>query len=129
MSKLTGFKNVAIVTMGGINYHYALYDESIKVGDKVLVSGACTKVVEISEIITADEAKEKYSKTITAEVICKVDFSAYDKRVADRIEADKLKKKMDEEIKKMDEINKYAMYAASNPALAEMLKEYKNLIG
>ena len=34
---------------------------------------------------------------------------------------------MDEEIKKMDELNKYEMYADKNPVLKEMLEQLKML--
>lgn len=129
---LTGFKKVAVIKLGNMNYNYALYDDDIQVGDKVLVSGACNNIVEVSDIITKEEAKENFPNdiiNITAEVKCKVDLSAYEQRLRNRKEATQLKKKMDEEIKKMDEINKYAMYAESNPELAKMLNQYKELVG
>lgn len=78
-------------------------------------------------MISVEEAREVYSGNICAEVKCKFDLSAYEKRVKNRAEADKLRKKMDEEIKKMDKLNKYEMYADKNPALKEMLEQFKRL--
>lgn len=46
----------------------------------------------IKEILTVPEAEVKYNKNITAEIICRVDTSAYDQRVENRKKAEKLKK-------------------------------------
>lgn len=126
--KLSGFKKVAVVEISGKDYYYALYDENIKAEDKVLVTGRLVAdILIVKNVLTVDEAKEICSVNICEEVKCKVDLSAYNKRVEDRKEAEKLRKKMDEEIKKMDELNKYEMYADRNPALREMLEQLKSL--
>lgn len=142
MAKLEGYYAVA-VTEEGIgynkrNYYYAIFDDGniYKVGDRVIVSGSNNDVLEIKDIITLEEAKEKGRKDITAEVICKVDTSAYDKRVEERKEkaarkkeVDKIKKQMDKMITEMDQTKRYEMYESDNPELAEKLKAYKELIG
>lgn len=125
--KLTGYDKVAVIKMGGINYYFALYDNSIVVGDSVLVSGTCDKIIVVDEIITLEEAKARYNNTITAEVKCKVDLSAYDQRVKNRIKAMEIRKEMDKKIAEMDEMNKYTVYAERNPELAKMLEEYNSL--
>lgn len=38
-----------------------------------------------------------------------------------------IKKKLEAEVKKMDEVERFNIYAANNPAFAELLEEYKNL--
>lgn len=125
--KLSGFKNVAVIEINGKDYHYALYDE-VKAKDKVLVSGRmATDILTVKEVITAEEARERFTGDVVAEVKCKIDLSAYEQRVKNREEAVKLRKKMDEEIKKMDELLKYEMYASSNPALKDMLDKFKEL--
>lgn len=126
--KLTGYNKVAVIKMSGVDYYYALYDDSVIAGDSVLVSGACEKVVVVDEVIATEEVKTKCNKTITAEVKCKVDLSAYNQRVENRIKAEELRKKMDQKIAEMDELNKYVMYAERNPELAQMLTEYQNLV-
>lgn len=141
MAKLEGYYAVAVTEEGmgynKRNYYYAIFDDGniYKVGDQVIVSGSNNDVLEIKDIITLEEAKEKGRKDITAEVICKVDTSAYDKRVEERKEkaerkkeADKIKKQMDKMITKMDQTKRYEMYARDNPELAEKLKAYKELI-
>ena len=143
MAKLEGYYAVAVTEEGtgyyGItkDYHYAIFDDNntYKIGDEILVSGTNKSVLKIKNIITPDEAKEKVRKDITAEVICKVDTSAYDKRVEERKvekrkkEADKIKKQMDKMIAEMDQTKRYEMYASDNPELAEKLKAYKELLG
>lgn len=136
MAKLEGYYAVAGTKEGcyGKKYFYAIYDdgETYKAGDKIVVSGANKDILTIEEILTPDEC----NTNITAEVICKVDTSAYDKRVEERKEkaerkkeADKIKKQMDKMITEMDQTKRYEMCANDNPELAEKLKVYKELIG
>lgn len=136
MAKLEGYYAVAGTKEGcyGKKYFYAIYDDgkTYKAGDKIVVSGANKGVLTIEEILTPEEC----NVSITAEVICKVDTSAYDKRVEERKEkaerkkeADKIKKQMDKMITEMDQTKRYEMYASDNPELAEKLKAYKELVG
>lgn len=136
MAKLEGYKAVAVTKEGcyGKKYSYAVYDDGkvYVAGDKIVVSGANKGILTIEAILTPEECNEN----ITAEVICKVDTSAYDKRVEERKEkaerkkeADKIKKQMDKMITEMDQTKRYEMYASNNPELAEKLKAYKELIG
>lgn len=142
MAKLEGYKAVAVIEEGiGYNrrdYYYAIFDDNnmYKIGDNVLVSGSNNDILKIKDIIIPEEAKEKGRKDITAEVICKVDTSSYDKRVKERKEkaerkkeADKIKKQMDKMITEMDKTKLYEMYASDNSELAEKLKVYKELLG
>ncbi|OLA71406.1 MAG: hypothetical protein BHW52_03135 [Ruminococcus sp. 37_24] len=136
MAKLEGYKAVAVTKEGCYEkkYFYAVYDDGkvYVAGDKIVVSGANKGILTIEAILTPEEC----DKNITAEVICKVDTSAYDKRVEERKEkaerkkeADKIKKQMDKMITEMDQTKRYEMYANDNPELAEKLKAYKELIG
>lgn len=136
MAKLEGYKAVAVTKEGCYEkkYFYAVYDDGkvYVAGDKIVVSGANKGILTIEAILTPEEC----DKNITAEVICKVDTSAYDKRVEERKEkverkkeADKIKKQMDKMIAEMDQAKCYEMYASDNPELTEKLKAYKELIG
>lgn len=130
MAVLTGFNKVAVIEMCGREYHYALYDEDIQAGDQVLVSGTASGTIRsVKEVLTVEEAKLRYKSNINEEIICMVDTSEYDARVEKRKEATQLKKDMDKIIKKMDEVNKYEMYANQNLELAAMLAKYKELVG
>mgnify|MGYP000932611291 FL=1 len=126
MAVLKGYYAVAETKQGSSHYYYAIYNDgkTYKVGDHVIVSGRCGDVLEITDIL----APEEVMTNICAEVICKVDTTAYNKRIEKRKKAEELKKKMDKMIKAMDESKKYEMYAEENPDLAEMLNEYKSLV-
>ena len=126
MAALKGYYAVAETKQGNFHYCYAIYDDgnTYKVGDQIIVSGRCGDVLEITNILCPEEI----ATNICAEVICKVDTTAYDKRVKNREKADKLKKEMDKMIKAMDESKKYEMYAEENPDVAEILNEYKTLV-
>lgn len=133
MAKLTGYYAVAVIEEVTCcckkDYYYAVFDDgnTYKAGDQVLVSGCNKDVLTIKEILTVPEAKEKGRKDITAEIICRVDTSAYYQRVENRKKAEKLKKDMDAVIKQMDVTKKYEMYATENPELAALLDQYKEL--
>lgn len=142
MEKLEGYKAVAVIEERiGYNrrdYYYAIFDDGFKYDkyDNVLVSGTNHTVLMIKDIITPEEAREKFEKDITAEVICKVNFNRYNKRVKERKEAaerkkeaDKIKKQMDKMVEEMDKNKMYESYARFNPELAKKLKAYKELIG
>lgn len=135
MAKLTGYYAVAVIEERtgcyGItkDYYYAIFNDgsTYKAGDKVLVSGCNKDVLTLKDILTVPEAEARCAKNITAEIICRVDTSAYDQRVENRKKAEKLKKNMDAVIKQMDVTKKYEMYAAENPELAALLDQYKEL--
>ena len=131
MSKLTGYKAVAVIKHGYAfkHYHFAIYDDGFdyQPGEKVILSNS-NDIWTINEIITPEEATARYNKNITAEVVCKVDTNSYEKRVQKRKAIEKLKRDMDKKIKEMDESKKYEMYAAENPDLKNMLEAYKTLV-
>lgn len=129
MAKLTGFSKVAIIKQGYKNYYFAIYDDGTdySVGDKVLVSGN-SQIQVIDEFVSVEKATFEFGGNITAEIICKIDTTAYDERLARRQQAEQIKKDMDRIIKKMDEVNKYEMYANQNPELKKMLDAYKKLV-
>lgn len=128
-SKLEGFSRVAVLKFGTFRpYYFALYDDGTdyKIGDMVVVSGSSSPSV-ITDILTAEEAAEKTSLSITAEVIGRVDTTAYDRRVAMRKEKEALKKEM---AKRRGEIQKKLddeYYASKDPEYAEMLKRYEEM--
>lgn len=130
MGKLSGYKRVAVVEHGTAyskkDYHFALYDNEINTGDKVIVSGAANgTVLKVKSIIPPEES----TVNITAEVICKVNTSAYDQRVEQRKEADRVKTAMDKRKKEVQKMLDDEYYASKDPEYAEMLKRYKELGG
>lgn len=127
MAKLTGYYGVAETVQSRGKYYYAIYEDQdcYKVGDKILVSGACHDILEIVGILTPEEIEGKVN--ITAEVICKVDTKAYEKRVEERRRKMKLKKELDKRLKEIVNEGKYEWAAEKNSEFAKMLEEYKKM--
>lgn len=129
MAKLEGFSKVAVIKYGGsYPYHFAIYDDGsdYQVGDYVVLSGSSTNA-KIDEIISVEEAAKRSSKNITAEVIGKVDMSAYKKRVEQRKEKEKLKKELDKRKKEIQKKLDDEYYASKDETYAEMLRQYESL--
>lgn len=126
MAKLEGFERVAVVKYGCSEYHFALYDDDIKVGDKVVLSGI-SNYTEVTDIITAEEAAKKFKKDITQEVICKIDTSAYDQRVENRKKKEQIRKQMEKRKKELQALKDNEYYAGLDEEFAAMYEEYKNL--
>ena len=127
MAKLTGYYGVAETVQSRGKYYYAIYGDQdcYKVGDKILVSGACRDILEIVNILTPEEFEGKVD--LTAEVICKVDTKAFDKRVEERRRKMKLKKELDKRLKEIVNEGKYEWAADKDPEFAKMLEEYKKI--
>ena len=129
MAKLEGFSKVAIINYGGYtDYHFAIYDDGVdyKVGDMVVVSNGSTPA-KIKEIIDVNKLVERFSESITSEVIGKVDTTAYEKRVEQRKEKEKLKKKLDKRKKEIQKKLDDEYYASKDETYAEMLRQYESL--
>ena len=128
MAKLEGYSKVAVIKYGCASYHFAIYDDgtNYEPGDMVVVSGNSAPG-EIDEIISAEEATNRFKKNITAEVICKVDTSAYVTRLEKRKNKETLKKEMDKRKKEIQQRLDDEYYASKDPQYAEMLKEYEEL--
>ena len=130
MAKLEGFSKVAVVNYGGYSdYHYAVYEDGVdyQVGDTVVTSTNGYTVAKIKEIVSLEEATKRFNKNITAEIIGRVDTTAYDKRVEQRKEKEKLKKEMDKRKKELQKKLDDEYYASKDETYAEMLRQYESL--
>ena len=104
-------------------YAYACYDEDVYVDDICVVKSAnhgfgIAKVVRL---------RAKTDETISREIVCKADFSTYNKRVADRAKQAELKKLMAARASKLQELSMYELLAKSDPEMAELLGKYKEI--
>lgn len=104
-------------------YAYACYDEGIYVDDICVVKSAhhgfgLAKVVRL---------RAKTDEEITREIVCKADFSAYDKRVVRRVKQAELMKRMAERASKLQELSMYTLLAESDPEMAKLLEEYREV--
>lgn len=128
MAKLEGFSKVAVVKYSYNTYYFAIYDDGndYKSGDMCLFSGGSTPA-KLEDVISVEEAKEKVPKNIIAEVIGKVDISAYEKRVEQRKEKEKLKKELDKRKREIQKKLDDEYYASKDEIFAEMLRQYESL--
>ena len=105
-------------------YAFALFDTNVCVGDIVLCDTSNGyNVARIVRIIRQSE----YTGVVTKEIICPVDFSAFEERKERRKQKEKLKKQMDRMVKDNQELVLYQMLAEKNSEMAEMLAPYKSL--
>lgn len=128
MAKLEGFSKVAVIKYGAYPYHFAIYDDGndYQVGDYVAFSNGSVPA-KIVEIVSTEEATERYKKNITAEVIGKIDISAYEKRVEQRGRKEELKKALDKRKKEIQKKLDDEYYASKDEEYAALLKEYGEL--
>lgn len=108
---------------GTKTYRYAVYDETIDVGDICVVKTA-HHGLGIARIMGIDQ---KTDEKIIREVVCKCDFSAYEAREAARRRMEELKCKMAARAAQLQEIALYKMMAAEDASMAELLKEFEGL--
>lgn len=132
---LMGYKAVASVKfISGVNtakvYQFALYDDTISVGDQALVrSNNSARGCENFGVVTVTAitpVSEYNGANPTSEVICKIDMSAYKARLAKRELRGRLKKKMDSISKK--ELLVYKIIASTNPEMEELLTAYQDTL-
>ena len=119
------FTKAAIIKQSGKKYYYALYDD-IAVGDNVLVTGTASGTIwTVDEIIESVDVPDNVK--ITAEVMCKVDLTAYNFRNASRKKCAEVKKMLDSGIKLLEEEAKYDLFAKDYPEIAELVRMYRKL--
>jgi hypothetical protein len=127
---VTGIYRVAMVNfLKGTNttkkYAFALFDSSIGIDDIVLCDTSIG--YQLAKVVDIVEQLDYNGTNVTKEVICKVDFTDFNKRAEERKRKAELKAKMDAMVKDDKELMLYQMLAEKNPAMKEMLDEYKNI--
>lgn len=123
---LTGYNRVAGIRIQNKVYYYALYDEPVEAGTVVQVTGRMAgQNLTVESIVSFEDYGG--SPLITEEVCAVVSVNHYIDRKSKREAAEKLMKKMDAEIAKMNEMDKYARYADINPEVAALFNQLKEL--
>lgn len=107
-------------------YHYALYDGTLAWEGDICVVKSAHHGFGLARIV---EITPKTDEAITREIVCRADFSEYEARVAQRKRKAELMAEMKKRAAAAQEIMIYRNLAASDPAMAELLKEYENLTG
>ena len=129
-TKVTGNYDIAAVKfLQGSNttkgYSFALFDSTICEGDIVLCDTTYGyQVAKVDRIFHKDDYD---GVDVTKEVICKLDFSDFEQRKERRRLKEELKKKMDEELKRTQELLLYQTIAEKNPEMKALLDEYAGL--
>lgn len=136
MNKIIGNYRVAKVRfLQGSNthntYNYALFDNEIQQYDNCVVKSAnhglgIAVIEEIIDDVDNISVTDNYGNI--REIVCKIDMSAFNKRIDDRLRASQLKKEMDKKVKELQGLALYKMMAESSPELKAMLSEYEKLV-
>jgi predicted GTPase len=119
---------IASVTF--IHYNMKSYDfftdiEDLKAGDTVVVDTQNgLQLAKVDMVYT-----EKTPGRATKWVVAKVDLSAHEARLEREKKAAELRKKLEARRKKLEEIAVYRMLAEQDPEMAEILKEYEEVVG
>ena len=128
-SAITGNYKVAVVKyIDGYNtekeYNFALFPEDVSESEHYLVKDTNGyHVVKLIRTVEKDEA----THPVTQEIVCGVNFTNYNQRIEDRATKKKIKAKMDAMLKEDKEMLLYQAMAEKNPAMAELLTEYRKL--
>ena len=106
-------------------YAFALFDCDVNKDDFVLCDTSMGyNVAKVTQIIPQNE----YSGcTVTKEIVCKIDFTEFEKRKELRKQKEALKNQMDKMVKDNQELFLYQALAEKNPEMAALLAAYKNL--
>lgn len=105
----------------------ALYDSSIVEGDTVVVSTQHHgfALAKVCKIYLGDETKKKVREG--REVVCKVDFSAYEYRQETAKRMKELKSLMDKKVKEAQALAVYEFLAEKDDSFKAILDEFKEL--
>lgn len=106
-------------------YIFAAFEE-YKQGDVVVVD--TRRGYHLATIVGfAKKLPDCVPNEALKDVVCKADFSKFIERKERRIEAQELKKQMDERIKNLQLTAMYERLAEKDPELKEMLNRFKEL--
>lgn len=128
---LGNYKIALIKFLDGTNtdhvYPYALY-EDLQVDDFVVVqTGHHGLAIAQIAAIETEESNIGGRVECGREVVAKVDFTAFNERKEKAKRLAQLKKDMDKKVKELQSIALYEMLADKDPALKELLDEFKTL--
>lgn len=131
MDKKTGYNSVVEIRfLNGTNtnktYIYACYESGIKKGDICVVKSAHHGfgIGEITSVYngTIDEP-------IYREIVCIVNFDAYNTRVENRERIKQLKEQMKKRSEQLQDIALYEMLAKNDKTMMDLLDEFKTIGG
>lgn len=126
------FENFAVARVAFLDnpnseFPYALYDFDIQEGDIVVVHTA-NHGFALAKVMRVDGCENARSEVKSGrEIVCKVDFSNYNFRQESIKRMRELKSHMDAKLREAQSMAIYEMFAEKDPALKEMLDEFKSI--
>ena len=130
ISMFGNYKRAGVKFLNGANtdveYQYALYDESVKTGDVVVVKTghhgfALAKVVTINE-------EDLNLVSCGREIVSAVDFTSYTARREKAERLQRLKAEMDAKARNLQQVALYEMLAEKDSSMRDLLTEYQSLL-
>ena len=127
MTRITNYLNAVRVQFADhskpCRERIANFDPSLTIGDLCVVSDNGRYL-----LATVVEICESTGEELMAEVVTNVYTADYDNRVAARKAAAEIKAKMEARAKKLQDIALYQMLAKDDPEMAELLKNYQDIV-
>ena len=126
------FKNFSVARVTFLDnpnrvFPYAMYECDMVLGDIVVVHTA-NHGFALARIESIDHNANARCEVVDGrEIVCKVDFSNYDYRQECIARARDLKNQMDTKLREAQSMAIYEMFAEKDPALKEMIEEFKSL--
>lgn len=109
-------------------YAFAAFPEDdIREGDRVLVDTAHGQTIAKVDSMMAQ--MDYNGVDVTKEVICKLDYSNFEKRKESRKRLGNLKNQMDNIVAQNQNMILYTAIAKENPKMAALLNQYKKIAG
>lgn len=128
---LVGDYAVAMCILADCNkkkYAFAAFPEDdIREGDRVLVDTAIGQTIAKVDSMMAQ--MDYNGVDVTNEVICKLDYSNFEKRKESRKRLGNLKNQMDNIVAQNQKMILYTAMAKENPEMAALLNQYKKIAG
>lgn len=128
MHKVTNYLNSATIQYADTSttnrsVEYANFDPALVEGDLCVIrDGDHFRIAKVIHI------HKSTGEPLSYEIVSRVDTTDYDNRVTARKAAAELKAKMEARAKKLQDIALYQMLAKDDPEMAELLKNYQDII-
>lgn len=128
MLVLKGYKVAKVIVDGYGDQWTAFYESELVEGMKVVVTNGDTRYY-IGEV-SIPEVPQDVTRQVSPkfQVVCLVDETDYQKRTERAQRARQLEKELKAAIQDYQQIALFEMMAEKSPAIAELLKEYKELM-
>lgn len=123
MLLLKPYKMAKVDIEGFGDQYVAHYEENLEEGNGVVI--VSDGRYRCGVVVSADITNKSFDPTW--QVVCKIDDDAYLDRCNRAERADQIKKELSRAAKEYHEIALFEMMAEKSPAIAELLKEYKEI--